>query len=290
MDLLIQHRLEHDLARFLLRERLERQPGVPECGRIERVEILEVPMKAARQSGNRDVERVEVLVRVLGVHFDDERVASAWRTGPHRDALERDAFALNRLDEVHERRRAHHRHGFLGIRAEVHPAQPAPERLLGQDVALSHVGAQSDDGGDVADVPALLEHEDRDDGLVARRPGIDLVRLLPEQLEFFLALARCCFRDLAVLLGVDDENGALQLGADLLQVDAHVVAVAGVIHHHEQDGFLPERLVFRVALAPLLDTQLQVVGVLLGEQRAGRSCSFARLAASGSTGCLTTFW
>ena len=63
------------------RERLERQLRVAERGRIERVEVLEVAMKAAGQLRERDVERVEVLVRVLGVHFDDERVASARRAG-----------------------------------------------------------------------------------------------------------------------------------------------------------------------------------------------------------------
>ncbi len=53
-----------------------------------------------------------------------------------------------------------------------------------------------------------------------------------------------------------------------MQVRAHVVAVAGVVHHHEQHGLLAQRRVFGLALAPLLDAQLQVVGVFLGDDRA----------------------
>ena len=66
---------------------------------------------------------------------------------------------------------------------------------------------------------------------------------------------------------MDYQHGALQLWTDLLQVCADIVAVAGVVHHHEQDGLLAERLVLGVALAPLLDAKLQVVRVLLCEQR-----------------------
>ena len=91
---------------------------------------------------------------------------------------------------------------------------------------------------------------------------------LRSSLQLFLALAGRRLGNLAVLLGVDDQHGALQFGANLLQVCAHLVAVAGVVHHHEQDGLLAERLVLGVALAPFLDAQLQVVGVLLGEERA----------------------
>ena len=61
----IQHQLEDDFARLLLGERLHRQPGIPQSAWIERVQVLEGPVKAARQSGQNNVERVEVLVRVL---------------------------------------------------------------------------------------------------------------------------------------------------------------------------------------------------------------------------------
>ncbi len=91
---------------------------------------------------------------------------------------------------------------------------------------------------------------------------------LRSSLQFLLALAGCGLGNLAVVLGVDDQHGALQLGADLLQIRAHLVAVAGVVHHHEQHGFLAELLVFGVALAPFLDAELEVVGVFLGEDRA----------------------
>ena len=80
---------------------------------------------------------------------------------------------------------------------------------------------------------------------------------------------------------MDDEHRALQFGADLLQVRADLVAVAGVVHHDEQHGFLAERLVFGVALAPFLDAELQVVGVFLGEDRA---LVLVQLGAAGGVG------
>ena len=132
----------------------------------------------------------------------------------------------------------------------------------------ARVRAQADDGGDVAHVPAFLEHEDGDDGLVGDCPGVDLVGLLAEQFEFLLVLAGSGFGDFAVVLGVDDEHRALQFGADLFEVGADLVAVAGVVHHDEEHGLLAERLVFGVALAPFLDAELQVVVVFLGEDGA----------------------
>ena len=118
------------------------------------------------------------------------------------------------------------------------------------------VGAQADDGGDVAHVPAFLEHEDGDDGLVGRLPSVDFVGLLAQHFEFLLVLAGRGLGDFAVVLGVDDEHCALQLGTDFLEIRAHFVAVSGVVHHDEQHGFLAELLVLGVALAPLLDAEL----------------------------------
>ena len=112
VDLGVEHQLEYDLACFVLSEWLQGKPGVPECPRIECVEILEVPMKAARHPRDCDIQGVEILVWVLGVHFHHERVAPARSARSHGYVLERDAFALNRLDEIHERRCAHHRHGL----------------------------------------------------------------------------------------------------------------------------------------------------------------------------------
>ena len=146
--------------------------------------------------------------------------------------------------------------------------RPRPKRLLRQNVALGDVGAQADDGRDVPHVPAFLEHQHRDDGLVGRLPGVDLVRLLAQHFQLLLVLAGCGFGNLAVVLGVDDEHRALQLGADLFEVRADLVAVARVVHHDEQHGLLAELLVLGVALAPFLDAELQIVGVLLGEHGA----------------------
>ena len=62
---------------------------------------------------------------------------------PIGDALEGDALALDRLDEVHEGGRAHDGHRFALVAAEVHAPQAAPERLLRQDVALGRIGPQA---------------------------------------------------------------------------------------------------------------------------------------------------
>jgi len=45
-----------------------------------------------------------------------------------------------------------------------------------------------------------------------------------------------------------------------------------------------------LALAPLLDAEAEVVAYFSVKIELLRSVSFARLAASGRTGCLTTFW
>ena len=154
------------------------------------------------------------------------------------------------------------------VGAEIHAAQAAAEGLLRENVALRGVGAQADDGGDVAHVPAFLEHEDGDDGLVRRLPGVNLVGFLAQLFQFLLVLAGRGFGNFAVVLGVNDEHRALQFGADLFEIRADVIAVAGVVHHDEQDGFFAERFVFGVALLPFLDAELEVVVVFLGEDGA----------------------
>ena len=135
VDLLVEHQLEHDLPRFLLRERLQRQTGVPELRGLKIVQVLEVPVVPAAESGQGNIERIDVLVRVPYIDLDDDRRRPTGTT-THRHPFERDAFALDRLDELHERRRAHHRNGLLCVGAEVHPPEAAPERLLWQDVRL----------------------------------------------------------------------------------------------------------------------------------------------------------
>ena len=99
-----------------------------------------------------------------------------------------------------------------------------------------------------------------------------------QQLQLLLVLAGGRLGNFAVGLGVDDQHGALQLGADLFQVRADLVAVAGVVHHDEQHGLLAELFVLGVALAPFLDAELQIVGVFLGDERA---CVLVQLGAAG---------
>ena len=74
MHLGVEHRLENDLAGFLRRERFERQKLVAERRRVERVEIFELAVEPARELGQRNVERVEILRLVLRVHFDDQAI------------------------------------------------------------------------------------------------------------------------------------------------------------------------------------------------------------------------
>jgi hypothetical protein len=278
MHLGVEHGLEDDLARLLRRERFERERAIAEGRRVEGGEILELTLIAASEPGQRDVEHVDILGFVFDVHFHDERFV-AFRALAHRHAFEGDALALDGLDEIHERRRAHDGHRLADdIVAEIHPAQTAAERLLRKNVTLRGVGPQADDGGDVADIPALLEHKDGNDGLVRRLEGVDFVGLFAEPFEFLLVLAGGGFGNLAVVLGVNDKDGALQLGADFFEIGADVVAVAGVVHHDKEDRLFAEGPVFGVALAPLLNAELQVVVVFLGEEGA---LLFAEFGAAG---------
>ena len=77
---------------------------------------------------------------------------------------------------------------------------------------------------------------------------------------------------------MDDQHAILQLGANPLQIFTHDVAVFGVVHHHEQHGFLAQFFVFGVALAPFLDAELQIISVFLGDDRA---LMLAELGAAG---------
>ena len=83
--------------------------------------------------------------------------------------------------------------------------------------------------------------------------------------EFLLVLAGGGFGNFAVVLGVNDEHAALQLGADFLEIFADLVAVARVVHHDEEHGLFPKGVMLGLALAPLLDAEAEVVVVFLGE-------------------------
>ena len=49
-----------------------------------------------------------------------------------------------------------------------------------------------------------------------------------------------------------------------LQILGHVVAVARVVGHHEQDRLLAHLFVFGIRLAPFDHAQMDVVGIFLG--------------------------
>ena len=69
-----------------------------------------------------------------------------------------------------------------------------------------------------------------------------------------------------------DQNRILQFRTDFSQVLAHHIAILRVIDHDEKYRFLAQLLVVRVALAPFLDAQLQIVGVLFGNDGALMFC------------------
>ena len=73
----------------------------------------------------------------------------------------------------------------------------------------------------------------------------------------------------------------MQFGTDFLEIRAHVITVSGVVHHDEQDGFLPKRLMLGVALAPLFDAEFEVVVIFFREDRTG---SVAQFRAAGGIG------
>ena len=63
---------------------------------------------------------------------------------------------------------------------------------------------------------------------------------------------------------MNDQHRVFQIGVVAFQVCGHVVAVAGIVGHHEQDGFLAQFFVFGIRLPPLDHAQVNVVGVFLG--------------------------
>ena len=194
--------------------------GLPKCCRVQLRQVLEFAIEAPGEPWHRRCRVRRYLCRAipLSTSTTSESCRSRPACPAHRDALEGDAFALDGLHEIHEGGRSHDRDGLALIAAEIHAAQSAPQRLFRQDVALGGVGAQADDDRHVAHVPAFLEHQHGDDRLVGRLPGVDFVRLLAQQLQFFLALARCRLGNLAVVLGVDHQHRALQFGADLFEI------------------------------------------------------------------------
>ena len=234
---------------------------------VESGQVAVLAVEAAAEFRKLDVESFDVLVGVGGIDFDNQRFCgtSAWA---HRLALELDAFAADRLDELDEGGRPDHRDVFSHIAAEVHAAKAAAQRLLGQDAGGGVVGAQPHDGGHVAHVPSLLEHQHRNDRLVGTLPSVDGVGGLAQHLQFLLRLAARGFRNVAVLLRVDHQHRTLQLGSRLLEPGADLVAVARVVHHDEQHRFLSELRVLRGSLAPFLDAEPEVVRVSLGENGA----------------------
>ncbi len=74
---------------------------------------------------------------------------------------------------------------------------------------------------------------------------------------------------------------AFQVRVIAFEILGHIVAVAGIVGHHEQDGLLAHLFVFGVCLAPLDHAQMDIVRVFLGEFNA---LSLNELCAAGGVG------
>ena len=75
-----------------------------------------------------------------------------------------------------------------------------------------------------------------------RFPHGDHVTHSFEFFQFVLVLTRRGFGNLAVFLGMDDEDRARKLGTDFFEVRTDFVTVLSVIDHDEQHSFLAEPL------------------------------------------------
>ena len=262
----LKHGLEDNLTRLLRCERAKRHPAGRQLCRVKCAKVLELALVATREAWQRDVEPLDILRRVVCFDFDDQGIVT-FGAASHRHTLQLHAFALNTLDELHERRCSHDRDGLRHVGSEVHPAQPPPERLLRQDVAGRGKSTQADDGGDVANVPAFLQHQHRDDGLVRALWSINLVSQAAKFLKLLFVLSARGFGDLAVLLGVDHQDAARQLWTSALQISAYLVAIAGVVDHYEKHRLLPEHQMLGIALLPFLNAERQVVCEALMKDR-----------------------
>ena len=137
IDLGVEHRLEDDLAGFFGREGLNGSLALPKAAGSSSPRSLNSRLKrrvrrgSAMSSASRSLSSLSVSTSTISGVLSLASVAAA-----HRDVLEGDAFALDRFDEFHEGGRAHDGNGLALIAAEIHAPQAAPERLLGQDVAL----------------------------------------------------------------------------------------------------------------------------------------------------------
>ena len=203
---------------------------------------------ARRQDRQFNVQGFQVFFLVILVNFDHQRRVRL--TGfPHGFTFQYHAFGLNRFDKIHESVCADHTDILFDV-AGVHLAQAAPQGLFGQDVAFRGVGAQADNGGDVAHVPAFFEHQHRDNRFVRTLKTVDLIGLLTQQFQLFFGFAGLRLVDFAVAFGVDRQHGVFQVGVMAFQVFGHVVTVFGVVGHHKEDGFFAHLVMFGVGFAP----------------------------------------
>ena len=152
---------------------------------------------------------------------------------------------------------------FLHVGAAKHPAQAAPQRLLGEDVRLRAIGAQAHDRRDVLHVPTLAQHHHRDDRLVGIFRRVDLPALGPQFLQLFLSLCGCSFGNVAVLLGVDDECPTRKLAIGLLQMVGDRIAIPRVVGHHEHHRLPADPRQFVERLLPFEIAEMQIVPIAL---------------------------
>ena len=80
---------------------------------------------------------------------------------------------------------------------------------------------------------------------------------------------------------MNHQHGALEIGICFAEVGGDLVAVAGVIGHHKQDGLFAELAVFVVGLAPFDHAKIEVISMFFAVDCAG---SFHQPCAAGFIG------
>ena len=161
---------------------------------------------------------------------------------------------MQRFHKLHEGVRADHA-DILFEATWIHLPQATAERLLRQDVALGGVRPQAHNGRDVSNVPTLFQHHDRHNGLIRTTQLVDVIRFAAQFIEFLFVLPGGGLGNFAVRFRMNHQHFA-QVGVVPFQVGGHIIAVARVIRHHEEDGLLAHFFMDVVSLAPFDHTEV----------------------------------
>ena len=162
--------------------------------------------------------------------------------------------------QVAERVVLDHDHPLIEARARRrHPPQSTAEGLLGQDLRLRGQRSQGDDHADVADVPALAQHQHADDAADLAVGPIDLAGRSPGDIEIRL-------RDLPRAVGMDHEQPVARELRALAQIVARLVCRLRVLAHHKEDWALARGRERLVELAPPPDRNIEPLPISLDDR------------------------